>query len=52
MIFGQVEPHRGVAAELLGGRQPEARALDDERIDVEIERGDQRHVRVAGGHGP
>ena len=50
VVGGQVEPGRGVAAERPGPGQPEARALDDERVDVEVERLDERDVGVAGGH--
>ena len=37
VVGGQVEPRRASAAEVLGPRQAEARALDDEGVDVEVD---------------
>ncbi len=51
MVGGEVEPRRGGAAEALGPGQAEARALDDEGVDVEVDGGDERDVGVAGGDG-
>ena len=48
VVGRQVEPRGGVATEALGPREAEARALDDEGIDVEVEGGDEWHVGVAG----
>jgi hypothetical protein len=49
MVGGEVEPGRGVGAEALGPGQTEARALDDEGVEiVEADSGDERDVGVAG----
>ena len=49
VVGRQVEPERGVAAELLGPRQAEAAALDDVGVELHLERVDERNVGVAGG---
>ena len=52
VIGRQVEPRRRLAAEVLGPGQPEARALDDEDVDVEVDRLDEGHVGISCGNGP
>ena len=48
VVGRQVEPERGVGAELFRPRQAEAAALDDVRVELHLERVDERNVGVAG----
>ena len=47
MVGGEVQPHTGLDAEIPRQREPEARAFDDEGVDVVAERRDQRGLGVA-----
>ena len=49
MIGREVQPDGGVGAESSGPGQPEAAAFDDERLQVGVDRIDERHVGVPDG---
>ena len=49
VVLGEVQPRAGDRPERIRPGQPEARALDHEHVDVEVERAHQRHLGVAGG---
>jgi hypothetical protein len=51
VVGGEVEPRRHLRAQARGPGQAEAAALDDERIDVEVEGVDERRLGVAGRDG-
>ena len=42
VVGREVEPHRGLGAERRRPRQPEARALDDEGVEILVDRVDER----------
>ena len=50
VVGSEVQPRRGLAAEPLGEREPEAGALDDERVEVHVDRRHERNLGVAGRH--
>ena len=46
VVGGQVEPHRGLRTKAVQPVQPEAAALDDEHIDIVVERGHEWYFGV------